>query len=162
MSISQDRLLKLLEAGEQFQMLHQALIGQIIHAATYIKTGQQTAAEAFADLAMMASVDGTKGPSLVLSEERVRYRLTAAKNTTERLRKQRNASESPQRQLRHFTEPRTAMQVAEALAREESEDQSDDPMIQDPDLSRPPDMTELEWARMQKDIEDGLAGLIQD
>lgn len=123
MPITQDRLLRLLEAGEQYQQLFDGLIDTIRCQGAAANQGTQTYQQALGNVALLASVEPTRGAAIVLNEERIRWQLTNKKNEWEKNRKAQQRGHSHQPTARAVRAPKrippTAVEVAAALDAEE-------------------------------------------
>jgi hypothetical protein len=89
MPITQSRLHRLLQAGEKYQSLWQTAYGELREQMAMVKRQQCTPDQALATMESILYTTDTTAAAIVLSEERVRYKLTSGKNTFTRGRKER-------------------------------------------------------------------------
>jgi hypothetical protein len=112
MPITQERMHRLLQAGEEFEMLFANARDLAEEALRQIRSGQRTGEAAVAELILNLAATPTRSASTTLALERQHYKLTRSKNESVRRRRAGLAPAAPQQRL-------TAEEVARILERDE-------------------------------------------
>lgn len=154
MPITQARLLRILEAAEQFEVLFDHAANQLEYEIRIAKKGEQTFEQALGNLSLHMVTMATRGARIVIAEERMHYKLTHKKNAWDARRKahdRANFGTAVAIAAASVTaEPiRTAADVAaEVDAEEEALSEIEPP---------PVTMADHELTQMERDVQDGLA-----